>query len=59
VNKSKWPLVGGVVVVGALAGLALGGRPTTLPEVNIPVTTSTVPTGDTGVAPITSDTAGG
>ena len=57
-NKSKWPLVGGVVVVGALAGLALGGRPTTLPEVNIPVTTSTVPTGDS-VAPIITDTTGG
>lgn len=50
-NRSKWPLVTGVVVVGALAGVALGGRPTTLPEVNIPVTTvtdTTTPTETTG-----------
>lgn len=53
-NKSKWPLVGGVVVVGALAGLALGGRPTALPDVTIPVTTP-APTDGTD----TSTTAGG
>ena len=53
-NRSKWPLVTGVVVVGALAGVALGGRPTTLPEVKVPVTTvpastdSTAPTETTG-----------
>ncbi|MFZ4719501.1 MAG: hypothetical protein ACOYMR_08745 [Ilumatobacteraceae bacterium] len=38
-KRSKWPLVSGVVVVGALAGVALGGRPTTLPEVKVPATT--------------------
>jgi len=36
VNRSKWPLIAGVAVVGALAGVALGGRPTTLPTVTIP-----------------------
>ena len=46
-NRSKWPLVTGVVVVGALAGVALGGRPTTLPEVKIPATTTTQPTEST------------
>ena len=38
-KRSKWPLVSGVVVVGALAGVALGGRPTTLPEVKVPAST--------------------
>ncbi len=55
VNRSKLPLLGGVVVVGALAGLALGGRPTTLPDVNIPVTTAAP--ADSGVPTI--DPAGG
>jgi len=36
VNRSKWPLIAGVAMVGALAGVALGGRPTTLPTVTIP-----------------------
>ena len=51
-NRSKWPLVAGVAVVGALAGVALGGRPTTLPEVNIPASTSSP---DTTVAPTDTD----
>lgn len=54
-NKSKWPLVGGVVVVGALAGLALGGRPTDVPDVSIPVTTAAP--ADTAVP--TTDSLGG
>ena len=50
-NRSKWPLVTGVIVVGALAGVALGGRPTTLPQVKIPATIlsdATAPTETTG-----------
>jgi hypothetical protein len=46
VNRSKWPLVAGVAIVGALAGVALGGRPTTLPTVTIPAGT---PSPDTTV----------
>ncbi len=54
VNRSKWPLVAGVAVVGALAGVALGGRPTTLPTVTIPAET---PVPDSTVADTTpSDT---
>jgi hypothetical protein len=55
VNRSKWPLVAGVAVVGALAGVALGGRPTTLPTVTIPVGT---PAPDTTVADTTPPDTG-
>lgn len=61
-KRKTWPLVLGVVVVGALAGLALGGRPTTLPTVQIPPSTvSTVVSSSsisgapgTSVAPVTT-----
>lgn len=60
-KRKTWPLVLGVVVVGALAGLALGGRPTTLPTVQIPPSTvsTLVSNGTTGgpatsVAPVTT-----
>jgi hypothetical protein len=55
-NRSKWPLVTGVVVVGALAGVALGGRPTTLPEVKVPVTTVPASTDTTDTSEPTETT---
>ena len=55
VNRSKWPLVAGVAVVGALAGVALGGRPTTLPTVSIPAGT---PAPDTTVPDTTTPDTG-
>lgn len=54
-NRSKWPLIAGVAVVGALAGVALGGRPTTLPTVTIPAGT---PSPDTTVADTTPPDTG-
>ena len=50
-KRKAWPLVLGVIVVGALAGLALGGRPTTLPKVQIPVTAASTLPSDSTLSP--------
>jgi hypothetical protein len=39
VKRSKWPLLIGALIIGALAGVALAGRPETLPSVVIPAST--------------------
>ena len=56
-KRKTWPLVLGVILVGALAGLALGGRPTTLPAVVIPAATSTTLTASSSAVTTVAPTA--